>query len=273
MPDVDVEPGQPPTPPEPTPVPAAPPAPPPEPPAPEEPDAVDVAGQKMVPLSALLAERAEKKTFKDKASRLDEIAGWVEQVQPELEELRRQKSQPPAPTGDDPKLVELATTLDLYTNEGKPDVKRAAKLAQYVGQEAQAQLQPLHQQNARDKAIANFHEVSKLPGVNTDALRQVWNAMAQTPEGLQHLADPTIAKTYAAVVRGYAAFETPAPAPAAPPALITEAAGNRSTPFARTSLDDIQSKVMAVRGIDSKRYADLTKGFKPGTSNSLEDDG
>lgn len=261
---------------EPTP-PAAPPA------QPEEPEAVEVGGTKMVPITALHAEREKSKALKDKAQRYDEVAGWVQAVRPEIEYLQqhpeaRRGGQAPAPAGPvapDPKHVALAQKLDLYTREGLPDVARAAEVMSIIEETsqsiAQRELQPMRQQTARERAVANFQTVSQLKTadghpINQEALRTIWN---NTPAEM--LQDPQIAYVYAAAVLGHERLQAPAaPAPNAPP-LITEAAGNRQTPFDRQPPTDLQQRVMAVRGIDSKRYAELTRDFKPGVSNTLED--
>lgn len=257
----------------------APPAPPEEPTTPE---AVITDEQKAGLLRALSAEREKSKALKAKAENFDQASGYLEALRPQLEYLRAHpevmyqatQPEPPAPPATNPKHVALAQKLDLFTRDGQPDVTRAAEVMAIIEETsqsiAQRELQPMRSQTAREKAIANFNQVSTLPGINHEQLKQLWNVTSQQPGGMEMLADPNIAYVYAAAVRGHEQLQTPVPpAPGAPP-LITESAGDRSTPLTRQPPTDLQQRVMALRGIDSKRYAELTKDFKPGVTNELE---
>lgn len=115
---------------------------------------VETRGQKFVPHGAFHEEREKRKALtkeveelKKKAAKADELAGWVQTVQPHIEVLARHpevaellQKDPKAlerikPSGegarqpeDDPDAEELAKDLGLYTEGGDLDTKRAQKL-------------------------------------------------------------------------------------------------------------------------------------------------
>ena len=119
----------------------------------DHPEAVEVApGVKMVPLGALQAVREELKQAKPLAQRAAQLEQQVAQFAPYVQFLQahpqlltpQQPAQaaatPPAPQ-DDPALVELAKTLDLYTADAKPDTTRAAKIRDLTRAEAKREAQ------------------------------------------------------------------------------------------------------------------------------------
>jgi hypothetical protein len=250
-----------------------------------EPGTVEVGGQHMVPLGALLAERRTAATLKQKAEQLDQIAAEWAQLKPYAEfvranpDLMKPREAPaPAPVQpeQDEQLITLARTLDLYTPEGKPDATRAATIRNLVKSEAQSIAQeavkPLHEQTTHERAQTNFR----------NALALDFNGVKPNPQVLQHIwrtTDPKVLATEqgaaaaALMAMGLGAV-TGAPTPAAVAApttipVVTEPAGGRNVN--RPAVSEFEQRVMQVRGLDPKKYAEATRNFRPGEHNTLED--
>jgi hypothetical protein len=282
-----------------TPNPPAPPVAAPEPPAPVEtapptepeqediPDgAIEQGGQVMVPLAALKAEREQNKTLKGKAAQADQMTQWVNQARPYIDflqanpDLMKQRQEPTqapvaqTPAQDDPAAIDLARTLDLYTPEGQPDAKRALKIMTTVEtlaeRKAQAIVKPVQDQSLQEKAIANFHQAanSQLPNgqtVDRNVLWQIWSGgdprVLSTPQG---------AAAAVALAYGMQHMQAaPAIQPPSQPPVVTESFGSR-IPGAKP-LTEMDQRVIQVRGMDPKKYAEHAKAFKPGETNQLED--
>jgi hypothetical protein len=262
-------------------------APPTEPEQEDIPDgAIEQGGQVMVPLAALKAEREQVKTLKGKAAQADQMTQWVNQARPYIDflqanpDLMKQREQtapvaaPAVPAQEDPAALDLARTLDLYTPEGQPDAKRALKLMNTVEtlaeRKAQAIVKPVQDQSLQEKALANFHQAasSQLPNgqtVNRDVLWQIWSGgdprVLSTPQGAA-----------AAVALAYGMQhmqQAPAIAPPSQPPVVTESFGSR-IPGAKP-LTEMDQRVIQIRGMDPKKYAEHAKAFKPGETNTLED--
>jgi hypothetical protein len=262
-------------------------------PPPAEPDAEDLpegaveqAGQVMVPLAALRAERDQVKALKGKATQYDQAAQYLNQVRPYIDflqanpDLMKRRAEPEpvaAPTvapQDDPAAVELARTLDLYTPEGQPDAKRAARLMTTVEtlaeRKAQAVVKPVQQQSIQQKALSNYHEAvsSTLPNGTKVDPTVLWNVWNQSDPN--HLATPQGAA--AAVMMAYAMQHmqqpTPIPPPSQPP-IVTEGTGSRVPN--RQPMTEMDQRVANIRGISPQKYAEYAKAFRPGEVNTLED--
>lgn len=266
--------------------PAAPPA---EPPAEadELPEgAIEQAGQVMVPLAALRAERETVRTLKGKAAQYDQAAQYVNQVRPYVEFLQanpdlmtRRHAPPsqPAPAADpvsDEKFEKLAIKFDLYTAEGKPDAGRAKDILDILRGEARAEAQtvmaPVQAQSLQERAIANYHEAvrSQAPNgakVDPQVLWNVWSKsdpkVVATPEG-------AAAAWMLAYGMQAAQVQTQVTPPAAPP-VFTENSGSRLVN--RAPLSELDQRIIQVRGMDPKKYAEHAKSFKAGETNVIED--
>src|SRR5262245_27620450 len=98
---------------------------------PDEAAAVETPQGKMVPLAALKQLRGEHKALKEQAKHAQQLQEWVNTNKPKVDFMDQnqhlwQQPKPPAPPPDaDPDLVEIAQSLDFYTTDGKPDLKRA----------------------------------------------------------------------------------------------------------------------------------------------------
>lgn len=266
-----------------TPAPA--PAPPAEPPpaGEPEPNAVDVGGQKMVPLSALLAERTEKKALKEKAARADQLETYAREVDPYVQFIRNnpglmaERTAQPAqqPAQEDTEAADVAKMFDFYTPDGKPDVQRGRAHLNLVdaraAKQAQSLLQPFAQQTAEERSATNFQRALQIKDVNgnpvnPDALRAVWRQMPA-----EYTADPRTAGVLAATAAGMAVLygkKTVQPPPNPP--LVTESPGGAPRPKA-APLTELDKTIAANRGLTETKFAELTAGFRPGRSNVLED--
>lgn len=301
-----------PTTPEATPEDAAAPAPAPETPEPPEDELPEGAveqenGQVMVPLAALRAEREAAKVLKEKASRADQAWAYAQQVKPYVDFLqanpdlmqRRQapettRPQPAAPTPEqaqasDAAAEQFARTLDLYTVQGKPDVERAKQVLSAIESRAETKareaITPFAQMSVQQRAAQNLKDAkeAQLGGVraNPEILEQIWAStdprMLATEQGAASAVLLALGLGQLQQQQGQMppqdqrppAGMTPAPAAPTPP-VVSEPSGSRSV--GRMPLTDLDQRVMRVRGIDAKRYAEIAKAFKPGVSNTLEED-
>lgn len=283
MADLETEVETPPPPPETPPAPAA--DPPPPPPAEADPEGtVEVGGQKLAPVGAVIAERRERQALERK---LNEQQAAIQQLQPYVQfiaanqHLFTQQGQPapaPAPSAPDadPEAVELARTLDLYTPDGKPDAARALKLVTLVDRRAQhhaeSAIRPMEDTTARERAGYMYQRA---------LVTKATDGRMPDPQILQRLwtqTDPRISGTeegaagLVAMAIGLQALTNQAAPPPAPPAnapLITETSGGR--PGHRTALTSLDQGIIKMRGVKPETYAELTRGFNPGVSNVLED--
>jgi hypothetical protein len=263
--------------------PAPEPVPAPEPPAPlaepVEPGAVDVGGQQMVPLSALLAERTEKKALKERAGQLEHYAQqtkpYVDFLQQNPDLLKRPQAAPPEPPKTaDPRAVKWATKLSLYTPDGKLDVDTAAELlndqAEVAKQQAQTAVQPWMENTAQERSARNYHAAVNATGPNgvkPDAavLTNLWRAL---PANLT--ADPNVSTILQLAAVGAAAMgQRQQVAPQPNPPLITEGSGGQPRPAG--ALTALEQRVAENRGVSQTKWAELGTGFVKGRSSNLED--
>lgn len=263
--------------------------PPPQAPAEEDhPEAVEVQpGVKMVPLSALHGVREELKALKPMAQRASELEQQVQQFAPYVQFLQahpelltpQPAAQPQAPAPqDDPVLVELARTLDLYTADAKPDTARAAKIRDLTRGEAtaaaQQALQPVQERSWEQSAAQNLtwmvgqKDAFGRPLEERYVVESVRSIYGSLPRGeaLRVLADSRVAEliTDIAVSRQSRAKPYAAP-PQAPdgPALHVESAGG-ATPV---HVSEDHTKRL---GMSHDNYVASAKRYQSGKSNVLE---
>jgi hypothetical protein len=268
---------------------ADPPAPVADPPAPEpDPDpegTVDVGGQKMIPVGAVIEERRARQALK---ADFDQLSGYVHQVRPYLDFLQanpdllqqtrqtRSDAAPPKADEINPEALELATTLDLYGADGKPDVVRGQKLLDRIEKTAQSRadqaIGPLQESTARERGNFMYQRalVTKAPdgrGVDRDVLDALWTRtdakVLATEEGAAGVVAMALGLT---VMRGKAPAPN-APAPLAP--LHTESPGSRTT--SRAPMSTLDQNIAKIRGLNDKDYAERSRGFTPGRASVLED--
>lgn len=266
--------------------------PPPQAPPEEEdhPDAVEVQpGVKMVPLSALHGVREELKALKPVAQKAQQLEQQVAQFAPYVQFLQAhpelltptqpQPATPQAPAPqDDPALVELARTLDLYTADAKPDTVRAAKIRDLTRAEAQTvaqqTVQPI-QEGAWEQGAAhnltwmiNQKDAFGRPLEESYVIESVRSIYGSLPRGeaLRVLADKRVAELITDIAvsrqsRGKA-YTAPPQAPTAP-ALHVESAGG-ATPV---NVSEDHTKRL---GVSHDKYVAAANRYQPGKSNVLE---
>lgn len=241
-------------------------------------------------IGELSRKRAENRTLKTQAERASALETELNQARPYLEFMRNnpqllQPRQPepqaPPPPDADPRAVQAARLMDFYTADGKPDVNRGAEwirlqedIASGVAQKAMA---PTVQQSLQDKAQSNYTMLRnfKLPDgkpLRQDIVDGIWQAAAREPNGLATLANPQSVQALALLAIG--AHSLSVPGPTAPPALtppvVTEPVGGRAT-TPQVRLSGIEERTLKQSNLSPTKYQELTKDFKPGVSNVLED--
>lgn len=254
---------------------------------------VETAGEKMVPLRTLIEERRAKQALKVKADQFDQVSGYVHQVRPYIDFLQanpdlmnqtRQTRSDAAPVeAVDDAALELASTLDLYTADGKPDVARAQKIIKFIDRTSKAQadaaVQPLHDGSA--KSGASFM-LSRAQATMAD------DGTAPDPVILAELfakTDPKLAGTEQGAAglwamayglsKSQGKIQTRGAArPAAQPqqqtaVLHTDPAGGRDT--RRQPISQLEQNIAKLRGLDDKTYGERTRGFVAGRPSVLED--
>ena len=259
------------------------------PPDPDEVGAVEIQGGKHVPLEALKAARAEAKQAKEAASKLPALEQELAQLRGSLQTYQQvsaqlQQQRPPATPATpqtDPRLVQLARSLDYFKADGTPDLDRAATHRELVREEARQMAQemvgPLQQQNHLTASQANFHQAVSMVPENirakvTPQLQQFWQTL---PANMT--ADPRVAAAMPALAIGLDYMQgggsklPPQPPPNAHPPLVTEGLG--SVPRrAGPSLTEAEQAVIRSRGMSEKTYLEHTKGFVKGRTNTLEEE-
>lgn len=278
---------------------ADPPAPPPEPPVaaapeppadPDEAQSVEMQGGKYVPIHVLHAVREQNKALKQKAEEFDQTIGYVRQAAPYIEFLKQnptfmtqtaQQTQPTPVTTTQPAdeaAESLARTLDLYTADGKPDVKRAQTIRQIIKSEAQteaeAKVKPLAESTQRERVSYNYQRaLASLTDRGGHAHeRQAVDALwARTDPNI--LATEDGAAATVALALGLIAMSGQQPRavapPQQPPPVVTERPGSRQPNVA--PLGQLEEKIAGMRGVKASDWQSLTRNFNPGRPSVLED--
>lgn len=251
---------------------------------PAEVEAVEVGGQKYVPVGAIKAEREKRQTAEREVQRLAALEAQLNELRPYAEFVKnnpqllqpRQPEQPPQRTEPeaDQSLVALATALDLYTTDAKPDLKRAQTIKGLIDataqQHAAAAVQPIRNYTAEQQSAINFQRALQVQDADghkpTEAsLRAVWGSMPAADT-----ADPRVAGILAMTALGMDRLTRKSPPQAPPlPPVITEASGGH--PQARPLLSDLEAKAAKERGLTQKAWAERTANYQRGVSNTLED--
>jgi hypothetical protein len=243
-------------------------------------------GVKFVPLSALAAARqqareakAEAAAVKDKAARLDQIAGEWQAAQPILEKARQMvQAQPPPPKPAGPlseeQAVEHAKLLDLYDDSGKPDTGRAQRIASvYAGisaQQAQSQVAPLMQHTAQGQSRANFEQAANFKGqqglqVDRTILEQVWQSVPPEMSAQPNVASVLYRQAIAEMVlQGKLKPGQVAP----PPPVETASLGGGN--HAGSPLSSIDHQFRTAADMSEKDFTATREKYQAGRVNSLE---
>lgn len=250
-----------------------------------DPGVVEVAGQKLVPLSAMISERKQRQALAEKAARTDQLEAYVNESRPYVEFLKAnpdllkpRQAAPPPPTSfgappPDPQVESLARTLDLYTPEGQPDLVRATTIrtmmTQTAEQIARQTIAPIHEQTHQDQSARNFqialtYKDPQGRSPSKESLTAIWRTMEA-----RQTADPNVASimTLTALGLDYANHK-PGIAPPAQPPIVTEGAGGGAR---RPALSQLEASIARDRGVSEAKWQEHTKGFVPGRSQQLED--
>lgn len=250
-------------------------------------------GQKMVPLSALIEERRKGQGLKAKADQFDQVSGYVHQVRPYIDFLQanpdlmtRASETRPTPAAVeqpvDEGALELARTLDLYTANGEPDVKRAQSVRRMISseakQQAEAAVAPLHEGSAKSgasfmlsRAQATMADDGTAPDpvILAELFAKTDPKLAGTEQGAAGLWAMAygLSKSQGKIqTRGAA---RPAAQPQQTAVLHTDPAGGRDT--RRQPISQLEQNIAKLRGLDDKTYGERTRGFVAGRPSILED--
>lgn len=260
----------------------------------EEPDpegTVVIPQGKVVPLTALQAERAKRKeadkllsakdqeiaAIKEKAQKYDEAAAYLQQAKPYIEKAKadfQRQSAPPEPQGPltEAEAVEYAKDFDLYTSDGKPDIARAQRIAarheKLSERKAQQAVSPILQTEAQRQSNALFQHYAQQPEINgvkidSQVLAQVWQTVPPDMIVQPGVAEVLFNNALAIQIRSGKVAK-----PAPPPVVPTESLGGGAA--APAPLSDVSQRFMSAAGIQKKTFTELREQFKPGQSNSLE---
>ena len=282
-------------------------APPPAQEAEQEPDGVVVnpGGEKLVPLNAVVdlrgklraekeareAEKAELEQLRGKVKTAEAIAQEWQQLQPHIQKIKsapppQEAPKPTAPdanmvvgehpiTGRPITLADYTKSLDLYTNNGTPDLERGLEqlgVQRYQAkQQTEAAIQPFHQQTAQQQSAINFEKAASFKhqqsGIQVDRaiLQKFWSEvpaeMSSQPGVAEVLWRNALAET---VLQG----KHKAPVDPPPPVQHTESIGGATAPT--KELTQIDRNMMSAVGMKSKDYEDISSRYKPGEHNALE---
>lgn len=264
-----------------------------------EPEGVqEVAGQRMVPVSVLAAERKrareaganhvrqnELTPLQQAAQERDQLRAVLNELRPIVEDVRRHGiAKPPAPSRaedsvSDEEAAAEARDLELYdAKTGQPDVARAKRIiarrrqdvTSAAQQAAQAAVGPITSQTAQSQSRQNFvqfatrRDGNDQPLVDPKELAQMWASLPPEltahPEVGELLLDAAIGKT----VRTKGHVQRPERAP-----VHSEPSGGRSGP--QFEMDRMAKSLAKNAGISDKDFTATAKTFQPGNTNVLGD--
>ena len=269
---------------------------------------LDLRGQKLVPLQALQAARADTKalkaqlhaaqdlqaeveTLRGKAQTADQVSAWVESVRPLLTKLKDRPDlvqqvmsgapapvvAPTAPVEADvlspADAEELARTLELYTPEGQPDLVRAQKMAR------------INQKMAAKQAAETFAPVrEQMAAGQSGTLRTQYAAMKDkagrtvSPQVLDQMwnlvpaeliaRDPNVAGVLYYAAKGYAAHHG-LDEPSAPPSVPVVTETPGGQRSPQHTLTELDRRFARTMGSE-KTYTETAAHYRPGAINVLE---
>lgn len=256
----------------------------------EDPTAgLDGAEEKLQALHhALTSARGQLRELKPLAQKAHQLEQQVNEFRPYVEFLRnnQQLLQPQQASAalspqDDPALVDYARTLDLYTQDGKPDTSRAAKLREMTRTEAQAIAQqaiaPVQEATHEQRAAQNLQWIVGQKDADGRQLEEqyiaqtvgaIYQGMAPA-DAKRVLADPKVAQLIAYTALGLQAAAKPVgqrpQAPTQPPLHVETAGGGHEV-----ALSDSSKRFAKMTGRTEKDWQESAKRFKPNQSNPLE---
>lgn len=255
-------------------------------------------GVKFVPLGAVTAERAKRKeaekaakereaelaAIKPKAEEFDRSRQYLEQARPiidgirnrpdlvaQLHQPRQAPNEPQGPLSVS-EAEDFAKSLDLYTQDGKPDIARAQKIAgvadKLAERKSQQAVSPILQTEAQRQSQAWFSHFLNQPEVNgmkvdPKLLKEAWDTVP-----IENSADPRVAQVLYMNTIGRQLLSGQKPITPLAPVVPTEAPGGARG--VDTPLNDLSQRFRQAAGIAQKEFAERREAFKPGQNNSLE---
>lgn len=257
------------------------------------PGAVDLNGSRMVPLGVVQALKKELKS-RPKAEDFAQLRAAYEEARPYVDFVRANPAltaPPPEPVAapvapdDDPQLVELARTMELYDAQtGRPDTKRAQVLRDMTRREAEAiaeaRLAPVRETTQEATATDNIKRLmsdSAAQGqpIESQYLLQAVQSITQNmpkAEAVRLLADPQVVEVIGLTALGMqarAGKATRVMSPVAPqtPPLYTEGAGGVRP---EVPMSEGSRRLARLTGKSEKEWTEAAKRYVPGRANSLE---
>ena len=256
---------------------------------PEPEGVVEVAGQRLAPVSAIIAERRRAKEaheremapLRERLTRAEQIEQRLEQLRPELERMRdapppEQKRVDPVQAVSDDDAERLAKRYELYTPTGL-DLPRAKQIiaeqrseTAKIAEEAAARaVAPLMEGTAASASKQNFVWAASQKGddgqplVDPHVLASLWTTF---PKELT--ANPQVAEVIlnAAVGGSVRTKKAPVARPGEP--TFTESPGGRRP--ASYTISSLEKKVADGVGVSAADWEKSAKTYQPGTPNTLE---
>jgi hypothetical protein len=251
----------------------------------DDPEVVEVAGQRVVPVSVVKELRDKVRQLTEKAGKADQLEAWQRENEPALRFLQNnrdllvQRAEPapaPPPPQADPDAHEAALLMDFYKPDGTPDIDKGARwLAlqdRRSGRLADERVQPILARTQQEQSNVNYHMARNIKDANgempsDESLRAVWQNMPPELTSNQQ-----VAGMLAALALGMDRMRTPrkavVPPPANPP-LVTESAGGN--PRTRPQMSAFEERIARERGVSATKWAENTAGYQPGRATALED--
>lgn len=253
-------------------------------------EAVEVNGSRMVPIGVVQALREELKN-RPKTEDFVNLRAAYEEARPYVDFVRANPAlttppeQAPAPIQheDDPQLVELARTMELYdVRTGFPDTKRAQVIRDMTRREAEtiaeARLAPVRETSQEATATDNIRRLMSdsaqqgqeiEPQYLLQAVQSITKSMPKA-DAMRLLADPSVVEVIGLTALGMQSRGRPRGAPPAqqtPPSLYTEGAGGvrPDVPMSEGS-----RRLARLTGKSEQEWTAAAKRYVPGRANSLE---
>ena len=261
---------------------------------------VEHAGQRMVPVSVLAAERRRvrevtERHFREKeltplqraAEERDQLRAVLAEVRPIVEDARRFGVNRPKPSTSEDAIPDEdaaaeARDLELYDPKtGQPDLVRAKRIIARRRQEAmtaasaaaQAAVGPITSQTASSQSRQNFAEMAMQPGADGQVMAPPGSAQAKLLAELWVSLPPelTAHREVAELVRDAALgkhLRTTGRVPRAERGpTFSEPAGGRSGP--QWEMDRMAKSLAKNAGISDAEFKKTAQGYQPGGTNVL----
>ncbi len=263
--------------------------------------AVDMGGNKMVPLSALIAAKKEGKGFRDKVKELEPIAARVSDIDAKLENAKpyidamvnnpklraeairaasgtRTTAETTEQPEDDVEAAAFAENVfNFYLNDGvTPDVARARRAMDLMdrrnNRQTDARLQPLASVTLGDKAdqnvryvMAQTNEHTGAPLASRESIMEAANMISNGGRNKELLANPQVADMLITQAIGIDVRKNRTPKLAEEPVYLETAGGGRGQ---RADVIDSDLRASFARlGIDEKQGSEAVKRLEQGAGN------